>query len=79
MKTDANYFNGVVMALKEHQIRERLGQLKEKHKALESRLAGLESAPEANELSIKRLKKEKLSLKDDIKHYEDLLIPDMDA
>jgi len=67
------------MALKEHQIRERLTQLKEKHEALKSQLSGLESAPEANELDIKRLKKEKLSLKDDIKHYEDMLIPDMDA
>ncbi|MCX7544966.1 YdcH family protein [Marinicella gelatinilytica] len=67
------------MALKEHQIKQRLEQLKEKHDALESRLIGLESAPEANELDIKRVKKEKLSLKDDIKHYEDMLIPDMDA
>lgn len=67
------------MALKEQQIKQRLAQLKEKHNALKSRLAGLESAPEANELDIKRLKKEKLSLKDDIKHYQDMLIPDMDA
>lgn len=67
------------MALKEDQIRQRLTQLKEKHEALKSRLHGLESAPEANELDIKRLKKEKLSLKDDISHYEDMLIPDMDA
>lgn len=67
------------MALKEHQIKQRLEQLKEKHDALESRLIGLESAPEVNELDIKRVKKEKLSLKDDIKHYEDMLIPDMDA
>lgn len=67
------------MALKEHQIKERLRQLKERHEALKSRLLGLESAPEANELDIKRTKKEKLSLKDDIKHYEDMLIPDMDA
>ena len=67
------------MALKEQQIRERLEQLKERHKALKSRLSGLESAPEANELEIKRLKKEKLSLKDDIQHYQDMLIPDMDA
>ena len=67
------------MALKENQIRQRLGQLKAKHDTLETRLATLESAPEANELDIKRIKKEKLSLKDDIKHYEDMLIPDMDA
>jgi hypothetical protein len=67
------------MALKEHQIEERLAQLKEKHEALKSRLAGLESAPEANELDIKRIKKEKLGLKDDIQHYQDMLIPDMDA
>lgn len=67
------------MALKEHQIKQRLQQLQEKHKALESHLAGLESAPEANELDIKRIKKQKLSLKDDIEQYEDMLIPDMDA
>ncbi|MCW8869423.1 MAG: DUF465 domain-containing protein [Proteobacteria bacterium] len=67
------------MALREHQIKERLAQLKEKHEALKSRLTGLESSPEVNELEIKRIKKEKLSLKDDIQHYQDMLIPDMDA
>jgi hypothetical protein len=53
-----NNYIGVDMALKEYQIKERLVQLKEKHEAMKSRLAGLESAPEANELDIKRLKKE---------------------
>ncbi len=67
------------MALKEHQIKQRLKQLQDKHKALESRLVGLEAAPEANELDIKRIKKEKLSLKDGINQYEDMLIPNMDA
>lgn len=67
------------MALKEQQIKQRLEQLKLRHKALKSHLDGLEAAPEANELDIKRVKREKLGLKDDIKQYEDMLIPDIDA
>lgn len=56
-----------------------LGELRRQHRALDEDLAGLAEAALADQLRIRRLKKKKLQLKDDIARLEDKLYPDIIA
>ena len=56
-----------------------LGELRRLHRALDDEIAGLSEAELADQLRIKRLKKKKLQLKDDIARLEDKLYPDIIA
>ena len=60
-------------------IAQRLAQLRLEHRDLDSAIARLQSDIEADELSVKRLKKRKLQLKDNIAKLESALIPDQPA
>jgi hypothetical protein len=58
---------------------EKLRQLRIEHRDLDEVIARLIMDPGANELQIKRLKKRKLLLKDQIARVESQLIPDLNA
>lgn len=58
---------------------QRLYQLRTEHRDLDGAIARLQADIEADELSVKRLKKRKLQLKDTIQRLESALIPDEPA
>ncbi len=57
----------------------RLLQLQARHRALDTRIAEMQSFPYQNQILLQRLKKEKLRLKDAIERLKDEMIPDLDA
>lgn len=63
----------------EEKLRNELVALQQRHRALDEEIAELEQSAAANQLLIKRLKKEKLLLKDRIHAIEDQLTPDIIA
>jgi hypothetical protein len=60
-------------------VAERLALLRQEHRDLDAAIARLQSDIDADELSVKRLKKRKLQLKDQIAWLERALIPDEPA
>lgn len=60
-------------------LRAALAQLKQEHRDLDAAIASLEQGSHADQLQIKRLKKKKLHLKDEIARVEDELFPDIIA
>lgn len=60
-------------------IAQRLVELRLEHRDLDAAIARLQADIEADELSVKRLKKRKLQLKDAIARLESALIPDEPA
>ena len=60
-------------------IAQRLAALRLEHRDLDLEIARLHLDIEADELSVKRLKKRKLQLKDSIARLESALIPDEPA
>jgi len=60
-------------------LREALAQLKQEHRDLDAAIHALEQAVRMDQLQVKRLKKKKLSLKDEIARVEDELLPDIIA
>ena len=63
----------------EEEIRARLGQKQEEHRDLDSVVARLLETAPVDELQVRRLKKRKLVLKDEIAKLEAMLIPDIIA
>jgi len=60
-------------------IAQRVAELRLEHRDLDEAIARLQADIEADELSVKRLKKRKLQLKDSIARLESALIPDEPA
>lgn len=60
-------------------IERRLADLREEHKDLDDAIQALEERYQPDMLQIARLKKKKLSLKDEIGRLEDQLTPDIIA
>jgi len=60
-------------------LAERLLLLRQEHRDLDEAIARLQADIEADELAVKRLKKRKLQLKDQIARLESDLIPDEPA
>jgi hypothetical protein len=58
---------------------ERLSQLRERHRALDSTITSMVGTTACNQLELQRLKREKLALKDEIARIEDELYPDIIA
>lgn len=58
---------------------QRLAELRERHSHLDEEIRSLETFAFQDQLLIRRLKKEKLRLKDAIARTRTLLIPDLDA
>lgn len=60
-------------------LRIRLAELRRQHRALDAEIAALAENPLADQLQLRRLKKRKLALKDEIARLEDRLYPDIIA
>jgi hypothetical protein len=60
-------------------LREQLAKLRAEHRQLDEEILRMESSNTADQLQIKRLKKKKLTLKDQIQSVEDRLLPDIIA
>lgn len=58
---------------------EQLATLQVRHRALDDEIVQLEAQPWQDQLQLRRLKKEKLRLKDLIRQLRTLLIPDLNA
>jgi hypothetical protein len=65
--------------LDDRDIRDELAKLRADHRELDHEIALFEAAAHADQLMIKRLKKKKLHLKDQISALEDRLLPDIIA
>lgn len=63
----------------ENSLQERLLELQERHQVLDAEIRRLEAFPYQDQLQLRRLKKEKLRLKDAVQRLRTLLIPDLDA
>lgn len=63
----------------EDPLHEQLAALQEKHRALDQEIASLELFPYQDQLLLRRLKKEKLHIKDSIARVRSMLIPNLDA
>ena len=61
------------------ELRAVLERLKQEHRDLDSAIVALEESGRADALQLKRLKKKKLFLKDEISRVEDQLLPDIIA
>jgi hypothetical protein len=59
--------------------RVKLAELHSVHRSLDKMIAGLADNPVQDELELRRLKKEKLRLKDQISVLEKRLVPDVPA
>ena len=60
-------------------LRQQLVRLKQEHRDLDSAIAALQAKTESDQLQVKRLKKKKLILRDEISEIEDKLFPDIIA
>ena len=60
-------------------LEQQLANLQVRHRVLDQEIADLEAQPWQDQLQLRRLKKEKLRLKDTIQRVRTLLIPDLDA
>lgn len=60
-------------------LREQLATLRAEHRTLDDEIIALEGTGSADQLLIKRLKKKKLAIKDQITRIEDQLLPDIIA
>ncbi len=63
----------------EQELQQVLAQLKEEHRDLDAAILALEAVPMPDHLQIKRLKKRKLALKDQIAKLDSDLRPDIIA
>lgn len=63
----------------EARIRTQIAALREEHQDLDDAVSALEALPMPDQLQIARLKKKKLTLRDQIAKLEDRLTPDIIA
>ncbi len=63
----------------EDMLRTRLGVLRQEHRDLDDAIHALQESARSDALTLRRLKKQKLALKDQIVKIEDRLIPDIIA
>lgn len=61
------------------ELRAALARLKQEHRDLDSAIQTLEHSGLTNQLELRRMKKKKLHLKDEIARVEDMLLPDIIA
>lgn len=63
----------------ERELRELLVKLRTEHRDLDAEIVAIEVSTQPDQLKVKRLKKRKLQLKDQITSVEDRLTPDIIA
>jgi hypothetical protein len=73
------FCGGLMSTLDDRTLRLKLAQLKQEHRDLDNAILALEDSAERDQLRLTRLKKKKLSLKDEIARIEDQLLPDIIA
>ncbi|GBE42951.1 hypothetical protein BMS3Bbin10_01022 [bacterium BMS3Bbin10] len=61
------------------ELQESLAKLRQEHRDLDSAIDALEQSGHGDPLQLKRLKKKKLSIKDEMSRVEDQLLPDIIA
>ncbi len=61
------------------EIQGRLNELREEHRDLDLAIGQMSNNPATDQLQLKRMKKHKLRLRDQISYWESKLIPDLDA
>lgn len=64
---------------REDMLRVRLEMIEREHRDLDDAIAALDAAGRADPLTVRRLKKRKLALKDEIRRLGDELFPDIIA
>jgi len=67
------------MRMDETEIRKRIDSLREEHRNLDDAIDLMASNLATDQLKLRRLKKRKLKLKDQVTWWESQLIPDLDA
>ena len=60
-------------------LQERLAVLQLEHRDLDTAIDQIQGSPDADELAVRRMKRRKLLLKDQIARLESQLIPDLNA
>lgn len=70
---------GIVVDEQEIALRNKIETLKERHRNLDDVIAKLYETAQVDELQLRRLKKDKLMLRDQIAMLEDMLYPDIIA
>lgn len=60
-------------------LAQQLANLQVRHRLLDQEISELEASPWQDQLQLRRLKKEKLRLKDVIQRIRTMMIPDLDA
>jgi hypothetical protein len=63
----------------DREVREELERLRQEHRELDTAIAAMTDAANADPIRVQRLKKRKLMLKDRIATLEDRLLPDIIA
>jgi hypothetical protein len=63
----------------EREVRRELAELRQEHRDLDAAIAALADSPSRDTISLQRLKKRKLVLRDRITDLEDRLLPDIIA
>ena len=65
--------------IREQLIHDRIAELSLEHSDLQESIIAIMSDPGFDQLLVQRLKKRKLAIKDQIRLFEDMLIPDIIA
>jgi len=65
--------------VEELSIQARLMMLRQEHRDLDDAIDQLSKVPSTDQLRLRRMKKRKLRLRDQIEYWESKLIPDLDA
>lgn len=60
-------------------IQSRLHELRQEHRDLDQAITQMADNPATDQLQLKRMKKRKLRLRDQIAYWQSKLIPDLDA
>ncbi|MCC5864268.1 MAG: YdcH family protein [Wenzhouxiangella sp.] len=61
------------------EVHERLCNLRQEHRDLDDAIEQIQQSPGVDQLKLRRMKKRKLKLRDQIAYWESKLIPDLDA
>ncbi len=75
----AGSIKGKLMSAEPPSIQSRLMALRQEHRDLDHAISLLAESPSTDQLQLRRMKKRKLRLRDQIAYWESKLIPDLDA
>ena len=79
LRTSGSMGTGMNVKPKKDELMALLNALKQRHRDLDTAIDSLEHSGTSDQLQLRRLKKEKLALKDRISRIEDQILPDIIA